>query len=130
LSPHHPPSTSILFAPFSRSDKLDCIADWTHNSPGFVAFVASHDAIFDFAGLEDPAGSIASRSTLMDRILLALVGRCRRAQEQPRRHHPCAVLRHTTTRDAARLAKFDPVGEEVTAPWWTATDAAPWQSLP
>jgi hypothetical protein len=94
-----------------------------------VAFAAYRDAIFDFVGLEDPAGPIANRSVLMDGILLALVGRCRRAQEQPRRHHPCAVPHHTMTCDVARLAKFDPVGEEVTAPWWTTTDAAPWQSL-
>jgi hypothetical protein len=50
----------------------------------------------------------------MGGILLALVGRCHRAQEQPHRHHPRAAPRHTMTRDAARLVKLDPIGEEAT----------------
>jgi translation initiation factor 3 subunit D len=49
-------SASVPFAPFSRSDKLGRIADWTRNQPGPAAFAASRDAVFDFAGLEDSAG--------------------------------------------------------------------------
>jgi hypothetical protein len=33
---------------------------------------------------------------------------------------PPALPHRTMTRDAARLEKLDPVGEEVTAPWWRA----------
>ncbi|KAF0902959.1 hypothetical protein E2562_022599 [Oryza meyeriana var. granulata] len=46
-------SASIPYAPFSRSDKLGRIADWTRNPPGPAAFAAARDAVFDFAGLED-----------------------------------------------------------------------------
>ena len=49
-------SSSVPFAPFSRSDKLGRIADWTRNPPGPAAFAAARDAVFDFAGLEDSVG--------------------------------------------------------------------------
>ncbi|RLM93157.1 eukaryotic translation initiation factor 3 subunit D-like [Panicum miliaceum] len=49
-------STSVPFAPFSRSDKLGRIADWTRNPPGPGAFAAARDTVFDFAGLEDSVG--------------------------------------------------------------------------
>ncbi|CAO1948396.1 unnamed protein product [Urochloa humidicola] len=49
-------SVSVPFAPFSRSDKLGRIADWTRNPPGGGAFAAARDTVFDFAGLEDSVG--------------------------------------------------------------------------
>ncbi|PAN29319.1 hypothetical protein PAHAL_5G216400 [Panicum hallii] len=49
-------SASVPFAPFSRSDKLGRIADWTRNPPGPGAFAAARDTVFDFAGLEDSVG--------------------------------------------------------------------------
>ncbi|WVZ69372.1 hypothetical protein U9M48_018169 [Paspalum notatum var. saurae] len=49
-------SSSVPFAPFSRSDKLGRIADWTRNPPGHAALAAARDAVFDFAGLEDSVG--------------------------------------------------------------------------
>ena len=49
-------SSSVPFAPFSRSDKLGRIADWTRNPPGPAAFAAARDAVFDFAGLDDSIG--------------------------------------------------------------------------
>jgi len=49
-------SASVPCAPFSRSDKLGRIADWTRNPPGPGAFAAARDTVFDFAGLEDSVG--------------------------------------------------------------------------
>ncbi|RCV16528.1 hypothetical protein SEVIR_3G147700v4 [Setaria viridis] len=60
---------SIPFAPFSRSDKLGRIADWTRNPAGPAAFAAaSRDSVFDFTSADDSlvAGAEDSSFRLVD----------------------------------------------------------------
>ncbi|KAG8086439.1 hypothetical protein GUJ93_ZPchr0010g8163 [Zizania palustris] len=62
-------SASIPFAPFSRSDKLGRIADWTRNPAGPAAFAAaSRDSVFDFSSVDDSlaAGAEDSSFRLVD----------------------------------------------------------------
>jgi translation initiation factor 3 subunit D len=59
----------IPFAPFSRSDKLGRIADWTRNPAGPAAFAAaSRDSVFDFTSADDSlaAGAEDSSFRLVD----------------------------------------------------------------
>ena len=60
---------SVPFAPFSRSDKLGRIADWTRNPAGPAAFAAaSRDSVFDFTSADDSlvAGAEDSSFRLVD----------------------------------------------------------------
>lgn len=60
---------SIPFAPFSRSDRLGRIADWTRNPAGPAAFAAaSRDSVFDFTSADDSliAGAEDSSFRLVD----------------------------------------------------------------
>ena len=62
-------SSSVPFAPFSRSDKLGRIADWTRNPAGPAAFAAaSRDSVFDFTSADDSliAGAEDSSFRLVD----------------------------------------------------------------
>uniref|UniRef100_A0A7N0REG1 Eukaryotic translation initiation factor 3 subunit D n=1 Tax=Kalanchoe fedtschenkoi TaxID=63787 RepID=A0A7N0REG1_KALFE len=59
--PNHP--SNVPFAPFSRSDKLGRIADWTRNYNNPVRAKNPSDAVFDFTGDESfgfGAGGIAA----------------------------------------------------------------------
>ncbi|VAH10310.1 unnamed protein product [Triticum turgidum subsp. durum] len=61
-------TASIPFAPFSRSDKLGRIADWTRNpghpgAHGHHAAAASRDSVFDFSSADDSLAAAAEDSS-------------------------------------------------------------------
>ena len=57
-------AASIPFAPFSRSDKLGRIADWTRNPAGPAALAAaSRDSVFDFTSVDDSLAAAAEDSS-------------------------------------------------------------------